>query len=288
MFNPFLEVRQDRYDALETCSVTYLGELFPFAIFLKDLRRHYIGRPLPPLPGPSSSHEKQGPSSPGHLHLPSLGSEKFAFLEAKGAFHTPVPDTLEALLDVFLENIYPTYPIFNRRDFIKWHNSGKPPWIILHAVFSVAATYCRPHILYRAGFDNRTQARWHCYSKAKALFDTGYETNKVVLLQVVILLSFWGGNPDDNWNFYSWIGMGVTIAETIGCHRSMPGTYLAPHDRRFLKRLWYVLVIRDAFSAALIGRQFKDHLNYCDVNVLKAKDFELNLDLLADLVMQQR
>lgn len=109
----------------------------------------------------------------------------------------------------------------------------------------------------------------------------------MILLQVAILLSFWGGNPDDNWNFYSWIGMGVTIAETIGCHRSLTGTHLSPQDRSLLKRLWWVLAIRDGLSAALIGRPFKVNLDHCDVDVLAATDFEQDLDLSVDLTTQQ-
>ncbi|KAJ3535074.1 hypothetical protein NM208_g7282 [Fusarium decemcellulare] len=196
-----------------------------------------------------------------------------------GAFKAPANHTLEALIAVFLDTVFPIYPIVNRQEFLQQHESRKTPWILLHALCSVSATFCPPQILYRAGFETRQQARWLFYSRAKALFDVGYETNKIVLLQVAILMSFWGGGPNDNWNFYSWIGMGVTIAETIGCHRSMTGTNIRPQDRSLLKRLWWVLVVRDASSATLIGRPFKVNLNHCDVDALSAADFEHDMAL---------
>ncbi|KAF4954270.1 hypothetical protein FSARC_12180 [Fusarium sarcochroum] len=181
-------------------------------------------------------------------------------------------------MGVFFDRIYPIYPIVDRQSFFQLHESNRVPWILLHALCSVSATFCPAHILYRAGFDSRQSARWTFYSKAKALFNTGYETNKIVLLQVCVSLSFWGGGPNDTWNFYSWIGMGVTVAETTGCHRSTMMKSIRLQDRSLLKRLWWVLVIRDASSAALIGRPFKVNLDHCDAESPAVTDFENPVD----------
>lgn len=112
------------------------------------------------------------------------------------------------------------------------------------------------------------------YTKAKALFDVGYESNKIVVLQISILMSFWGGGPNNYWNFYSWIGTGVTIAEALGCHRSLSSTNMQPQDRSLLKRIWWLLVLRDANCSALVGRPFRVNLDHCDAEPLALDDFK--------------
>lgn len=278
MFSQLLDGHREGEDVLDRCSITYLGESFPLSIVLKDLKGENAGRPL--LHHNRHSSLSRGlPNAPrGRHHPPSIRPEELSYVEAMGAFKAPTSDVLEALIAVFLDTVCPIYPIVNRQEFLEQHKSRRTPWILLHALCSVSATLCPPQILYRAGYESRQQARWLFYSRAKALFDVGYETNKIVLLQVTILLSFWGGGPNDTWNFYSWIGMGVTIAETIGCHRSMAGTNIRPQDRSLLKRLWWVLVVRDASSAALIGRPFKVNLDHCDVDALSIEDFEYDVE----------
>lgn len=279
MFSQLIDGHRQDGHVPNKCSITYLGESFPLSIILKDLKGDNAGQPLlhhNELPSPSSHPHRQ----PVGTHPPpGIRPEELAYAEAMGAFKAPSRDVLEALVAVFLDIVFPIYPIVNRQEFLQQHKSRKTPWILLHAVCSVSATLCPPQVLYRAGFESRQQARQLFYSRAKALFDVGHESDKVVLLQVTILLSFWGGGPNDTWNFYSWIGMGVTIAETIGCHRSMAGTNLRPQDRSLLKRLWWVLVVRDASSAALIGRPFKVNLEHCDVDALSIADFEHDVDL---------
>ncbi|KAF6813376.1 hypothetical protein CPLU01_14665 [Colletotrichum plurivorum] len=276
MFDHLLEGHRNGSDALEKCSITYLGESFPLAIILKDLRGEHAGPPLLHHPGPPRPVNKQAfePTGRSRSQSPALRPEELAFLEAKGALTAPASDTLDSLMSVFFDTVFPIYPIVNRQEFLRQYKLRKTPWILLHSLCSVAATFCPPQVLYRAGFDSRQQARWLFYSKAKVLFDVGYETDKIVLLQVAILMSFWGGGPDDIWNFYSWIGMGVTMAETIGCHRSMAGINIKAQDKSLLRRLWWVLVVRDASSAALIGRPFKVNLDHCDVEALSPADFE--------------
>lgn len=87
------------------------------------------------------------------------------------------------------------------------------------------------------------------------------------------MLTFWGGGPNDYWNFYSWIGTGVTIAEKLGIHRSLAGTNMPEKDRSLLKRLWWLLVVRDASCATLVGLPFRINMEHGDVEMLTLEDF---------------
>ena len=277
MFDRFLNNRKhDDKDTIDKCSITYLGESFPLSIVLADLkgggkpRLHHAGPPLEETP----TQEKPLNES---THPPHMLPEDITYLEAKQVFERPPTDILDALVSTFLDRFWPIYPIVLRQEVIQQHKENSIPWILLHSMCFVAATYCPAAILHRAGFASRKQARFAYYRKGKALFDTGYEKNKIVVLQAVIMLTFWGGGPNNYWNFYSWIGTGVTIAETLGMHRSLNDTNMKPQDRSLLKRLWWTLLIRDASCGALIGRPFRINMFHCDTEMMTEADFEYDL-----------
>lgn len=272
MFDHLLESRLRGEDVVDKGSITYLGESFPLAIVLEDLRggkgQPRLHHPGPPCPATEDTHVPQD------VHPLHMLPEEITFLEAKKAFELPDRKTLDALVDVFLTRIYPLYPVVNRQEFLQEYKARRTPWILLHAVCFISATFCPLKTLHRAGYDHRRQARWMFYTKAKALFDVGYESNKIVVLQISILMSFWGGGPNNYWNFYSWIGTGVTIAEALGCHRSLSSTNMQPQDRSLLKRIWWLLVLRDANCSALVGRPFRVNLDHCDAEPLALDDFK--------------
>ena len=49
---------------------------------------------------------------------------------------------------------------------------------------------------------------------------------------------------------------------------------MRPKDRSLLKRLWWVLSVRDAFCASLVGRPLRIDTDHSDVEMLTMKDFE--------------
>lgn len=95
-------------------------------------------------------------------------------------------------------------------------------------------------------------------------------------------MSFWGGGPNNYWNFFGWLNSGVTIAETLGLHRSMATTNMKSVDKSLLRRLWWILVIRDAFCSSLVGRPFRIDMGQCDTEILTLDDFVHDTNLMED------
>jgi hypothetical protein len=280
MFNHFLDTRQTRrQDAIDKCSITYLGESFPLALVLEDLREggktrlHHPGPPLDPGDGtPTSNHVSTHPTH--------LSPEDVRLLEAKKVFVRPRRELLDALIDVCLNHFFVLYPLVTREEFQDQYKADSLPWILLHACCFVATTFCSDELIHRTGFSNRKEARFAYYRKAKALFDAEYEGNKIVVLQSVIMLTFWGGKPNDYWNTWTWQSTAVGLAETLGIHRSTAGTNMSLRDRSLLKRLWWTLVIRDASCATLVGRPFRINMEHGDAEMLTIEDFESDTKFL--------
>ncbi|KAF3797966.1 Fusaric acid cluster transcription factor FUB12 [Colletotrichum gloeosporioides] len=262
-------------EVVDKGSITYVGESFPLALIFKDSagssgwrQAHHRGLSC------AAVDNEQSDAGPQSKHPPHMRSEDVLYLSSKGAFETPPHAVLDALIEVFITRVYPLYPIVNRVEFMEQYRTKKIPWVLLQSVCLVAATFCPARLIHKFGFESRQTARSSFYSKAKALFDFSYENSKIVVLQVTILLTFWGGSPNTYWNFHSWVGTGVAIAETLGCHRTMASTNVKPQDRSLLKRLWWVLVVRDTACATLVGRPFRINMDHCDVDQLTIHDFE--------------
>ncbi|KAL3483866.1 fungal-specific transcription factor domain-containing protein [Aspergillus germanicus] len=265
MFDHFLDNRENRKDFIDKCSITYLGESFPLAIVLGDLPKlHHIGPPLPRA-------QAHVPSQSQPAHMPP---EDLEYLKSKGVFELPEKSSLDTIMSVFVDRVYPLYPIVNRQELLQQHSNGEIPLILLYAISFIAVTFCAEPDLRRIGFESRIDARSFFYKKTKALFDMGYETNKITLLQSTLLLSFWGGGPNTYWNFYSWISTAVTVAEAIGIHRSTAAVMnMQPHDKSLMRRLWWILVVRDSICGALVGRPFRIDMDQADTDMLTIEDF---------------
>jgi len=274
MFEHLLNGRKNNdKDVLDKCSITYLGETFPLALVLDDFRDgpltrvHHNG----PLLAPEAAGERVSAGSA--LHPAHLAAEDLQYARAKGAFTPPSSAALEVLIEAFMDRVYPLYPIVDSHEFLSQHRSNKLPWILLHSVCYIATTFCSDATIVAAGFTDRKSARISFQTKAKTLFDIGYHSEKVVLLQSALMLSFWGGRPDSYWNFYSWLSTAVTIAETLGIHRSFGRANIEVRDRSLLKRLWWTLVLRDSTCSAFIGRPFRIDMTQCDTELLVPEDF---------------
>ncbi|KAJ4244214.1 hypothetical protein NW762_014596 [Fusarium torreyae] len=274
MFDHFLDTRRrGRKRLIDKCSITYLGESFPLAMVLEDLEEGGSGElhyPGVPVPEPAA----QGNHPPAEQHPGHMQKDEISILTNKRVFEYPRPEILDSLMSSFLSRVYPLYPIVNRLEFLEQLKTKTIPWLLLHAICFIASTFCPISILHRANFNGRKEARHYYYSKAKALFDAGYEVNQIVTLQSAIILAFWAGKPNDFWNFYSWNSTGVTIAEGLGLHRSLAKANISPQDRSLLRRLWWILAIRDASCGALLGRPFRINMDFCDTEMLTMDDFK--------------
>jgi len=210
----------------------------------------------------------------GDVHPSHLSPQDVGYLKVRGAFERPTSEVSDAMVTAFVETFYPLYSIVDLTEFKESFKAGTLPWILLHAVCFIGATFCDLSVIHRAGFKGRWHARRQFYDKAKLLFDIGYETNKIVLLQTVIMLSFWGPQMKSYWNPCSWVGFGVTIAESLGIHRISTSTFMDTKRRSLLKRLFWVLAVRDAYCAALLGRPFRFNIAQCDTEPLTLDDFD--------------
>lgn len=203
-----------------------------------------------------------------------LTQQEVALMESKGAFTRCNSKSERELVLLFFQKLFPIYPIFNRREFWEDYENDKTPWILLHAICFMSSSYASESLIKACGFPNRAKANLTFYTRAKSLFDLGYERNKLVLVQSLLLLSFHVGQPDDIWYTHTWIGMATSTAETLGIHRSMKYCNIPKRDQSLFKRLWWVLFNRDCAMASLFGRTPRTNVDHCDKELHEFDDFD--------------
>ncbi|KIW32580.1 uncharacterized protein PV07_04110 [Cladophialophora immunda] len=263
VFDQFEASKISTHPILSGSEITYLGEAFPLIQILDSALKtgrvpvHYA------IPNDGSTQR------PGR----GLQPEELSFCQAKTALDTPERAPLDALVSSFMELVYPMYPVVLGGDFMRRYREGTISLLLLHAVCFASATYCPMVTIFQAGYSDRKSARMAYYKKAEVLYNIGYERNRVVLVQATILLTFVTGEPNSQHMYYDWLSAAVTNAEMLGLHRSTAASKISPRERSLLKRLWWVLVVRDAFCAACMGRTLRADLTQSDVEMLSHEDF---------------
>ncbi|EXJ79347.1 hypothetical protein A1O3_08849 [Capronia epimyces CBS 606.96] len=271
MFENFLKQQgRDAEGLVGKHGFVLLGDSSPLTFALKEVlpeKRVGIHTERETPGGGEVPISRQRSAHPSHLSAADI-----TYLQAKGVFNAPNSECLRALIDAFIGSFYPLYSIVNKAEFLEHHQSGTTPWILLHAACLIGAAYCDIGVIKSAGFKTRQSARRFFYDKAKVLYDVGYETNSVVLLQAIIILTFWGPDMKSYWNPCSWVGVAVTIAESLGIHRST--AFSSSHqDKGLLRRMWWAIAVRDTYCGTLLGRPFRVNMGHCDTAMLTLDDF---------------
>lgn len=253
--------------------VVYLGETFNLTYLLEQSqpepedrdRSRQLHYAVPAgLEKESTQHEKQ--VDPLTLDL----------LERQNAFDLPSKEMCLRLFDGYFECVQPHYPIIDRAAFLKQHvDLSKPPsWLLLQAVLFMAAGHCEETVIQGCGFESRADARLTLFKRTKALYDVDHEKDKVTTVQALFLMSFWWATPMDEKDTWHWLGNAISLALTIGMHRSTRCSEMDIKIQRLWKRIWWSLFTEDKHAAAALGRPVHIRQSDCDVEPLDLRDFE--------------
>jgi hypothetical protein len=157
MFEDFVEERERG-----GMGIILFGEASPLTFALEehtgDQACFYDARP-------TLSSNKLLVDRPREIHPPHCSSEDIAYLVAKGAFTLPDPQTFQAFFDTFMTRFYPLYTIVNSSELLEAHKRNTLPWIMLHGICLVGATFCDASVIHRTNYKSRAEARQAYYGR---------------------------------------------------------------------------------------------------------------------------
>nr|POE88265.1 cutinase transcription factor 1 beta [Quercus suber] len=173
----------------------------------------------------------------------SMDHEDLAYAEAKGCFSIPSHQICEDLITAYFHYVHPMLPIIDQ--------------------------FASDSTLSMAGCKSRQELKKVMYGRAKCLHETGYEQDKITLIQSSLLLGFWYADLLDRAKSWHWTGVAISMAQTIGLHRD-PGSRhfnstISGSHRRIWANIWWSCFFRDRWLSFGYGRPLRINANDCDV-----------------------
>ncbi|CAI6246693.1 unnamed protein product [Periconia digitata] len=263
----------DLHRRLSVSSQTNGLPILPFAPFPRESRPPYFANLSPP--------PNVGALPPFIKPLPSkIGPDEVAYLDKKGALTIPKGTLRSEMLRAYIEFVHPYMPLLDLHDFLDMidrpdGSRGKVSLILFQAVMFAGSAFVDMNHLRIAGYTTRKAARKDFFQKTRILYDFDYESDRVSLVQALLLLTYYYETPDDQKDTWHWMGVATSVAHTIGLHRNPDKSNLDSKRTKLWKRIWWSTYMRDRLIALGMRRPTRIKTEDFDVPMLTLDDFEL-------------
>jgi hypothetical protein len=153
-------------------------------------------------------------------------------------------------------------------------NNEKLSLLLLHALIFVGSTWLDVKLVRKLGFLSRKAFRKSIHRKMRLLYDADYENDRLCLIQVFILWTFWFEGPNENKDGWHWIGVALSLSRAVGLHRALPGANADSPMNRQRRRLWWSLATRDVICSFALSRSPRISEADYNITMLEVEDFE--------------
>ncbi|KIW06587.1 uncharacterized protein PV09_02303 [Verruconis gallopava] len=211
---------------------------------------------------------------------PRIGADEIEYLDKKGALSVPSQGLRNELLKAYIEFVHPYMPLLDLYDFVMIIESGNASLgqislILYQAVMFAGSAFVDMSHLHNAGYVSRKEARKDFFQKTRLLYDFDYESDRVSLVQALLLLTYYYETPDDQKDTWHWMGVATSVAHTIGLHRNAERSNMSPKKTKLWKRIWWSTYMRDRLIALGMRRPTRIKTEDYDVPMLTLEDFDI-------------
>ncbi|KAI5459456.1 hypothetical protein BGZ63DRAFT_456210 [Mariannaea sp. PMI_226] len=246
---------------------------------------------------PSNATSQGGQSpEPGNIlpHVASMNPKDVRTLNYQGCFTIPNQETLEPFFQQYFLHIHPLFPLLNEAEF--WESlrhssaadliiSGQLSLFLLYGILYTSASYVPTSLIRGLGFHNIHQAKNDFHSRAKLLYESGFEKSPVAISQAAVLLSHCYFTKSSTLNSMApmWLTIAIQNAKLAGApdYNSLsltarPNTIENERRRQILKRLWWTCIIRDRVMPIAARHNIRINRSVFDFDsnpILDASDF---------------
>lgn len=84
--------------------------------------------------------------------------------------------------------------------------------IVVQAIMFASIAYVDIDYLTSRGFRTRKAARRVFFNRVRLLYGLECETDRLALLQALMLMTYWYENPDDEKETWYWLGIALSLA----------------------------------------------------------------------------
>jgi hypothetical protein len=192
-------------------------------------------------------------------------------LQAEGAFYFPPASVRLKLLQAYFKWFHPHFAVIEEEDFWNSYYGFEFSALLLQAMMFIGVIHCDESTLTELGWGDRHRAKWFFYIRAKDLYDATYETNKIVVIQALFLMSFWRAGALLEKDARHWLGTAISLSQTRALHRA--GGNTEEKTTRLKRRLWWSIYVRERQCASGLGLPCRIREKDCDIEPLLCADF---------------
>ncbi|KIW04635.1 uncharacterized protein PV09_04381 [Verruconis gallopava] len=244
----------------------------------------YTSVPSDSLPAPVPLYHDDPSQLPGWIKPPSsrIELDDFGYLQRSGALILPDQRLRDECLSCFIEWVYPWSPIVDLSDILRAisrrdGSGGHVSLPVFQAIMFAGVGFVEMASLRSAGFESRKDAKKSFFRKVKLLYDFGYDTGQIAIIQTLILMSYWVESADSQKDIWHWIGVAIGTSTKMGLNKDPSGLDMSRQEISLRKRVWWSLLSRDRLTALALRRNIQIQQEDYDMPQLTVDDFCINV-----------
>jgi hypothetical protein len=189
-----------------------------------------------------------------HLNLPAyitplpitFDLDDLQVLVQRNALAFPPTDIANDMIRSFMCYVYPLLPILRLDDFLAAMDGvpGKTiSPLLFQAVLLAGAVFTDFSHSQHPSFQQSKDVQRLLFGRVKLLYDMEVDTNPLVMVQSLLLMTYWHSRLNDTKGRVYWLRIALSLATEIGLHNSdlQCGE---PEEDNFRRRLWCCCLIR--------------------------------------------
>ncbi|KAJ9640155.1 hypothetical protein H2204_003380 [Knufia peltigerae] len=243
--------------------------------------------------------EEYSPELPDYfLPFPDhLEERDLEYLRSKGAFVTPSPHLGNEIIRCYVEYMHPYMPLLDAERLLQMSRSAsamtpvpKYSLLLFQCVMFAAVAFVDEELVKQHGYDSLKCARKDFYLRTRryqTLYDMDFESDRLTLVQSLLLMSLWCDNPDAHKQSWHWSGIAISLAQMIGLNRDPAALQIPPEQKTLRKRIWWCCFMRDRLISLGMSRPMRIRDGDFDTPFLRVEDFGPNGHAMSPVVSSE-
>lgn len=242
------------------------------------------------FPHSSNIDPQEKTNTPHDIHMPNyleglptkLSPEDIKYLSVKGALNIPPPELRDNLLRSYSDNVHTNMPFIDISEFFhtvfKGNGVRRISLLLFQAVMFAGAISIDIRYLEDVGYQCRENALRDFFTRARLLYDFDCESERIHVVQALLLMTYWDGLSDDGKDSRYWLGISLSQSQVIGLNRGIRDFRLSDHLQKMCRRLWWCIYCRDRSLALHTGQPMLIKRDGFDVSPPLLNDFDFFFD----------
>ncbi|KAK5051908.1 hypothetical protein LTR84_002711 [Exophiala bonariae] len=202
-----------------------------------------------------------------------------AFLRCQGAFNVPEEKLCNAIITSYIHFVHPQLPVVDIHDLLQALATNgrdcKISILLFQCILLSGSTFVEMEHVTEAGFDSRMGLRKQLADRARLLYDFDCETDRLVLVQSLTLMTCWQEAGDEVKHLRHWIGIAFNISVFIGLNKDPTSASIPVQRKHLWKRVWWSCYMKDQMLALGLRHPPIISADECETPDLVLEDFDI-------------